>query len=103
LLESIAGDGALSRDEAIDPPIQRDDGSWLVDGMTPIDEFERLIGVPGLAEEGDYDTVAGFVISLAQRLPNIGDKAERWPLQFEIIDLDGRRIDKVIVRRLLET
>lgn len=99
LLESIAGNGALSRDEAIDPPVQRDDGSWLVDGMTPIDEFERLMGVPGLAEEGDYDTVAGFVISLTQRLPHVGDKAEHWPLLFEIIDLDGRRIDKVLVRR----
>jgi putative hemolysin len=99
LLESIAGDGALSRDEAIDPPVQRDDGSWLVDGMTPIDEFERLMDVPGLGEEGDYDTVAGLVISLTQRLPHVGDKAERWPLQFEIIDLDGRRIDKVLIRR----
>jgi putative hemolysin len=99
LLESIAGDTALSRDEALDPPVQREDGSWLVDGMTPIDEFERLMGVPGLAEDGDYDTVAGLVISLTQRLPKVGDTAERWPLQFEIIDLDGRRIDKVLVRR----
>lgn len=100
LLESIAGDGALSSDEAIDPPVQREDGSWLVDGMMPIDEFERLIGVAGLTEVGDYDTVAGLVLSLTQRLPHVGDKAERWPLQFEIIDLDGRRIDKILVRRI---
>jgi putative hemolysin len=99
LLESIAGDTALSRDESIAAPVQRDDGSWLVDGMMPIDEFERLLDVPGLAERGDYDTVAGLVISLTQRLPKLGDHAERWPLQFEIIDLDGRRIDKILVRR----
>ncbi|MDX2234584.1 MAG: hemolysin family protein [Hyphomonadaceae bacterium] len=100
LLEAIAGEGALSQDEATDAPVQRDDGSWLVDGMTPIDEFERLVSVPGLSDEGQFDTVAGLVIHLTQRLPTVGDKAERWPLQFEVVDLDGRRIDKVIVRRM---
>jgi putative hemolysin len=100
LLEAIAGEGALSEDEAIAAPVRRDDGSWLVDGMMPIDEFERVVAVPGLAAEGQFDTVAGLVISLTQKLPAVGDKAERWPLEFEIIDLDQRRIDKVIVRRL---
>ena len=99
LLESIAGDGALSADEANAAPVQREDGSWLVDGMMPIDEFERLVETPGLAAEGKFDTVAGFVISLTQKLPAVGDLAERWPLSFEIVDLDGRRVDKVIVRR----
>jgi putative hemolysin len=99
LLEAIAGDGALSADEAISAPVRREDGSWLVDGMMPIDEFERLFATPGLAEEGQFDTVAGLVISLTQKLPAVGDLAERWPLSFEIVDLDGRRIDKVIVRR----
>lgn len=102
LLEAIAGDGALSADEANLEPVQREDGSWLVDGMMPIDEFERLMGVTGLAEGGQFETVAGLVISLTQRLPVLGDKAERWPLAFEIVDLDGRRIDKVIARRMPE-
>jgi putative hemolysin len=100
LLEAIAGDVALPVDEAITAPVQRDDGSWLVDGMTPIDEFERLVSVPGLAQQGAFDTVAGFVVSLMERLPAVGDKGERWPLSFEIVDLDGRRIDKIIVRRM---
>jgi putative hemolysin len=100
LLEAIAGSGALSADEAISAPVRREDGSWLVDGMMPIDEFERLVETPGLAEEGQFDTLAGLVISLTQKLPSVGDVAERWPLAFEIVDLDGRRIDKVIVRRL---
>ena len=102
LLEAIAGDGALSADEALTAPVRRDDGSWLVDGMMPIDEFERLVQSPGLAEEGQFDTVAGLIISLTQKLPAVGDVAERWPLSFEIVDLDGRRIDKVIVRRAQE-
>jgi putative hemolysin len=99
LLEAIAGDSALSPDEAIAPPVRREDGSWLIDGMTPIDEFERLIGVVGLADERQFDTVAGLVISLAERLPAVGDKVERWPLSFEVVDMDRRRVDKVIVRR----
>ncbi len=99
LLEAIAGDGALSADEALTAPVRREDGSWLVDGMMPIDEFERLVQTPGLAEEGQFDTVAGLIISLTQKLPAVGDIAERWPLSLEIVDLDGRRIDKVIVRR----
>lgn len=99
LLESIAGDGALSADEAITPPVRRDDGSWLVDGMTPIDEFERLVSVPSLSDEGSFDTVAGLVIHLTEKIPEAGDTAERYPLRFEIVDVDGRRIDKVIVKK----
>ncbi|MGD9979966.1 MAG: hemolysin family protein [Hyphomonadaceae bacterium] len=100
LLESIAGDGVLSPDEAITPPVQREDGAWLIDGMTPIDEFERLVSVPGLSEDGRFDTVAGLIIHLLERLPRAGDIVERWPLRLEVVDLDGRRIDKVIASRM---
>lgn len=102
LLEAIAGDSALSPDEAINAPVRRDDGSWLIDGMMPIDEFERLVEVLGLAEQSTFETVAGFVISLTGRVPSAGDKAEYGPLSFEVVDLDGRRIDKLIVRRAQE-
>lgn len=100
LLEAIAGDVALAPDEAIAAPVKRADGSWLVDGMTPIDEFERLVRVAGLAEEGHFETVAGLVVSLMGKLPATGDTIEHHPLHFEVADLDGRRIDKLIVRRL---
>lgn len=99
LLESIAGDAALSEDEGLAPPVKRDDGSWLVDGMTPVDEFEELVGVRGLEDEG-YSTVAGLVMHLMRTVPKEGDKAERLPLQFEVVDMDGRRIDKVLVRKV---
>ncbi|MEQ1609514.1 MAG: hemolysin family protein [Hyphomonadaceae bacterium] len=100
LLESIAGDAALSEDEGLSPPVKRDDGSWLVDGMTPVDEFEELVGVRGLDDDEGYSTVAGLVMHLLRTVPNEGDKAERLPLQFEVIDMDGRRIDKVLVKKL---
>jgi len=99
LLESIAGDAALSEDEGLAPPVKRDDGSWLVDGMTPVDEFEELVAVRGLEDEG-YSTVAGLVMHLMRTVPKEGDKAQRMPLQFEVVDMDGRRIDKVLVRKV---
>ncbi len=100
LLESIAGAGALGEDEGIAQPVRREDGSWLIDGMTPIDEFEQLVGVRDLEDGEGYSTVAGLVMYLLRAVPNEGDKAERWPLTFEVVDMDGRRIDKVIVRKL---
>lgn len=100
LLEAIAGDAALGEDEAVAPPIRRDDGTWLVDGMTPVDEFEELVGVRGLDEDEGYSTVGGLVMHLLRELPKEGDKAERLPLTFEVMDMDGRRIDKVLVRKL---
>lgn len=100
LLESIAGDAALGENEALAAPIHRDDGSWLIDGMTPVDEFEQLVGVKGLNEEEGYSTVAGLVMHLLRAVPSEGDKAERPPLTFEVIDMDGRRVDKVLVHKL---
>jgi putative hemolysin len=100
VLESIVGDTALSEDEGLAPPVRRDDGSWLVDGMTPVDEFEQLVGVRGLHEEEGYSTVAGLVMHLLRAVPSEGDKAERPPLTFEVLDMDGRRVDKVLVRKL---
>lgn len=102
ILEAIAGDVALSAEEAIDPPVERADGSWLIDGMTPIDEFERLFDVTGLSEGARFDTVAGLVLDLLRRLPKEGDTADKWPLSFEVVDMDRRRIDKLVVRRMEE-
>jgi putative hemolysin len=68
--------------------------------MTPVDEFEQLVGVRGLDKDEGYSTVAGLVMHLMRTVPNEGDKAERPPLTFEVLDMDGRRIDKVLVRKL---
>lgn len=100
LLESIAGDDALGIDEALAPPVRRDDGSWLVDGMTPVDEFEQLVGVRGLDTDEGFSTVAGLVMHLLKAVPKEGDKVEQEPLTFEVLDMDGRRVDKVLVRKV---
>jgi putative hemolysin len=100
LLEAIAGDGVLSADEAVSAPVQRDDGSWIIDGMMPIDEFETVLDVRRMADDESFTTVAGFVVHVLQRIPSVGDKAEHWPLSFEVVDMDERRVDKLIVRRV---
>ena len=64
----------------------------------PIDEFSHEMGLR-LSEELDYETVAGFVLDEIKRLPELGERFERHGWQFEVIDLDGRRIDKLLVRR----
>ena len=67
--------------------------------MTPVDEFEELVGVRDLDADEGFSTVAGLVMHLLRTLPKEGDKVERVPLTFEVIDMDGRRIDKVLVRK----
>ena len=97
VLEGIAG-ALPDRDERAEPMIvQRPDGSWLVDGMMPIDEFEDVCGLAGISDEGDFETVAGFIIDRLGRLPSAGDRIERGDMVLEVIDMDGRRIDKVLV------
>jgi magnesium and cobalt exporter, CNNM family len=97
ILTGIAGD--LPEEEAdIEPSaVQRDDGSWLMDGQMPVFEVERVLGVTGLAvDDAEYTTLAGFVLSQLGRIPSVGEKFRWKNWQFEVVDLDGRRIDKVL-------
>lgn len=99
VLEGIAG-ALPDRDESEGPAsVRRPDGSWLVDGLLPIDEFEDVCGVSGLRQAGDFATVAGFVIHELGHLPKVGDRVERGNLLLEVVDMDGRRIDKLLVTR----
>jgi putative hemolysin len=98
LLETITGQAAAGAD-AEPAIVERADGSLLVAGWMSADEFcERLGLPPGLA--GDYDTVAGLVLNLLKRIPVLGDHVEAEGWRFEVVDLDGRRIDKVLVTRM---
>ncbi|NDA92621.1 MAG: CBS domain-containing protein, partial [Betaproteobacteria bacterium] len=84
--------------------IQREDGSWLLDGLIPIPELKDLLGLDEVPEEdkGRYHTLAGMLMLLLGRLPRTADQVdwERW--RFEVVDLDGHRIDKVIAKRMTE-
>lgn len=84
--------------------IQRDDGSWLIDGMFGIDEFQELFGLRSLPPtiDGYYQTVGGFVMASLGHVPKPGDHFEWDGLRIEVIDMDGRRVDKVLVIRQAE-
>lgn len=81
---------------------QRDDGSWLVDGRVPVDEFMAMIDEPMIRIEsaGKFDTVGGFVVEHLGRIPVAGDRFEFQSLIFEIVDMDGLRVDKILVSRI---
>jgi putative hemolysin len=84
----------------IEPPlVLRQDGSFLVAGWMPVDEFADRIGLQ-IDAQGDFETVAGFVLHKLNRLPEVGEQFEDGPWRFEVVDLDGLRIDKLIVSRV---
>lgn len=78
---------------------QRDDGSYLVSGWMPVDEFADKIGVP-IPKDPPYETVAGYVLAELNHLPAVGESFVREPWRIEVLDLDGRRIDKVLVAKV---
>ncbi|HCF86928.1 MAG TPA: hypothetical protein DEV72_17230, partial [Ktedonobacter sp.] len=100
ILEAIVGDISSTGDLDNPQAVQREDGSWLFDGMLPIDEFKDILHIRELPEEssGDYETLAGFVLTELGRVPIATDHFEWGPFRFEVVDMDGRRIDKVLVQ-----
>ena len=97
LLAAIAGDFASDHDIDTDPPlVERDDGSLLVSGWLPADTLAEKIGLT-LPEDRDYATVAGLALAEFKRLPSVGDHFALGGYRFEIVDLDGRKIDKLLV------
>jgi putative hemolysin len=92
--------GGFQEEEGTEEPIvQREDGSWLVPGSMPVDEFAERLGVP-VPKDPKYETVAGFVLSELNHLPVAGESFVREPWRFEVVDLDGRRIDKLLVAKI---
>lgn len=99
VLEAIAG--AFRSDTAGEEPaaIPRDDGSWFLAGWMPADEMADQLGIT-LPQRRDYQTVAGFVLVHLGRLPAVGERVDVSGWRFEVVDLDGRRIDKVLASRI---
>ncbi|MBB6508281.1 putative hemolysin [Rhizobium soli] len=97
VLEAITG--VFQEDEVEEPAIvARDDGSYLVAGWMAVDEFSAQMGVP-IEDDPGYETVAGFVLDELKHLPELGERFTTRGWTFEVIDLDGRRIDKLLLSR----
>ena len=103
VLEAIAGEFTAPTDTD-SWAVQREDGSWLLDGLIPATELKDRLGLKGLPEEDRdrYNTLAGLIMLLLGRLPHVADVVEWESWRFEVVDLDGKRVDKVLVTRLAE-
>lgn len=80
---------------------QREDGSWLLDGLLPVEEVKSIFNVKALPEEeeGHFQTLGGFMMAHLGRVPSAADSFEAAGLRFEVVDMDGRRVDKVLVSK----
>jgi putative hemolysin len=101
VLEAIAGEFTAPADGAA-WAVQREDGSWLFDGLIPVPELKDRLDLKELPEEdrGRYNTLAGMIMLLLGRLPGTADRVEWSGWRFEVVDMDGKRVDKVLATKL---
>lgn len=95
IIEEIVGDIEVEPQAT-----QRQDGSWLLDGMLEADNFKEIFKLDSLPHEGEYETLSGFVMTSLGRVPQAADHFEWNGLRFEVMDMDGHRVDKVLVTTL---
>ena len=93
IIEEIVGQIEMEEPQAT----QRQDGSWLLDGMLEVDEFKEIFELDALPHEDEYETLSGFVMVSLGRVPQSTDHFDWHGLRFEVMDMDGRRVDKVLV------
>lgn len=96
IMEEIVGDLEVGEPQAT----QRQDGSWLLDGMLPVDEFKDIFKIEQLPDEEEYETLGGFVMMYLGRIPLTDEQFEWKGLRFEIEDMDDKRVDKILVTTL---
>jgi len=98
ILEAITGDIPEQGEVCDEEPIQQEDGRWIIDGMTPLDEVENILGLKDMVGEGDFHTLAGFIIDKLGRIPAAGDNFFWEEARFEVVSMDNRRVHKVSVQ-----
>jgi len=86
--------------EADQQTMQRDDGSWLIDGSTPVADMKRVLDLQSLPEEERYETAAGFMMYMLRKVPKPTDSVEHEGMRFEVVDVDHHRIDQLLVKRM---
>jgi putative hemolysin len=97
ILEALVGDipGSADADQRV---VRREDGTWLIDGMVGLDELKQVLGLSHLTgEDADFHTLGGYLMARLNRVPMIADRVTTDGYQFEVVDMDGRRVDRVLV------
>lgn len=97
IMEEIVGEIPSIEEKAEPLAVQREDGSWLLDGMLPAVDLKEIFQIKKLQGEGIYQTLGGFVLMQMGRIPSVGNHFEWGGLRFEVVDMDKNRIDKVLV------
>ena len=82
--------------------VKRDDNSWLIDGLTPVETVLRALDIEALPEDSSYETLAGFMMYSLRRMPKLTDAVSYGGYKFEVVDIDHHRIDQLLVTRLKE-
>ncbi len=102
VLEAIVGEISGDQTETDPEAVQREDGSWLLDGMLSLNKFKEIFNLEELEDEdkGNFHTLGGFVMLRLGRVPTVADRFEWDGLRFEVVDMDRHRVDKVLVSRL---
>lgn len=99
ILEAIVGDIPTPHELANPQATQREDGSWLLDGMIPIDDFKELFNIKELPDEdtADFQTLGGFVLKQMDKIPSVSESFKWDKFKFEVVDMDGNRVDKILL------
>jgi putative hemolysin len=99
VLKSVVSPSTLPGEPNENPVVKREDGSWLIDGMLPIDELREVLGRQQLPGEGtgSFQSLGGFVVHQLGKLPQTSDHFVVSGFRFEVVDMDGKRVDKVLV------
>jgi putative hemolysin len=102
ILEAIVGDMPMPGDPPEADIVRREDGSWLVDGKVLSEELKELLGVTLLPfeEERVYQTLGGLVMACLGRIPSAGEHFDWGGFRFEVVDMDGHRVDKVLIKAI---
>ncbi len=99
ILTAIAGHFPEHEGDDNEEAVQREDGSWLLEGRMAIDDVERVLELEGMNDDEDFTTLAGFVLDHIGHIPETGEYFEWGGWRFEVVDMDGRRIDKLLASR----
>jgi putative hemolysin len=97
ILEALVGDipEAGNTDQRV---VRREDGSWLLDGMLGLDELKQVLGLAHLpGEDADFHTLGGYLMARLNRVPMVADRVTAGDWRFEIVEMDGRRVDRVLI------
>lgn len=99
VMSTVMGD-LLNIEDAEQQIVARDDQSWLIDGITPIDDVKRALSIESLPDQENYETIAGFMMYMLRKIPKRTDAVEHLGFKFEVVDIDDYKIDQLLVTRV---